>query len=88
MVEKFNPSPIDKHREDPKEAAKGRPRDGRKFYGWVGLNVFRVRPRQRHTAGDANGLAKSIADLLMGRNAPCSTTPCQWGKSRWALGSF
>ena len=37
MVEKFNPSPIDKHREDPKEAAKAdREMDGNFMAGLFG----------------------------------------------------
>ncbi len=45
MVEKFNPAPLDKHPEDPKEAAKAdREMDGN-FMAGSG-----VRPGQRHAA--------------------------------------
>ena len=67
MVEKFNPAPLDKHPEDPKEASKAAA-DGRKFYGRFGWHISGVRPGQRHTARDANRLAKSIVDSLMGQN--------------------
>jgi hypothetical protein len=64
MVEKFNPAPLDKHPEDPKEAAKAdREMDGR--FGW---HISGVRPGQRHAARDATRLAKSIVDSLMGQN--------------------
>ena len=37
MVERFNPAPLDKHREDPKEAAKAdREMDGNFMAGLVG----------------------------------------------------
>ena len=67
MVEKFNPAPLDKHPEDPKEAAKAdREMDGN-FMAWFGWHISGVRPCQRHTARDANRLAKSIVDSLMGQ---------------------
>src|SRR5437879_6322669 len=68
MVERFNPAPLDKHPEDPKEAAKAdREMDGNFMAGLVGTFPASD-PGQRHTARDANRLAKSIVDSLMGQN--------------------
>jgi hypothetical protein len=49
-------TPLDKHPEDPKEAAKA-DRDGRKFYGRFGWHISGVRPGQRHAAAKPGWIA-------------------------------
>src|SRR5258708_7991741 len=68
MVEKFNPAPLDKHPEDPKEAAKAdREMDGNFMAGLVGT-FPPSDPASATQPGTRTGSPKSIVDSLMAHN--------------------
>ena len=73
MVEKFNPAPLDKHPEDPKEAAKAdREMDGNFMAGLVGTfpasdPVSATQPGTR--TGSPNPLGRTLIALLRARRA-------------------
>ncbi len=68
MVEKFNPAPLDRHPEDPKEAAKAdREMDGNFMAGLVGTFPASD-PVSATQPGTRTGSPKSIVDSLMGQN--------------------
>ena len=63
MVEKFNPAPLDKHPEDPKEAAKAdREMDGNFMAGLVG--TFPASEPQRYAAAEARGWIACQDDFM------------------------